>query len=57
MARRSVEVIDVEILQHWYACRSKSQIGVSVGADRGTVAKYVAKAVAGDRAGWCADRA
>ena len=45
MARRSVEVIDVvEILQHWYALRSKSQIGVSVGADRGTVAKYVAKA-------------
>ena len=45
MARRSVEVIDVvEILQHWYARRSKSQIGVSVGADRGTVAKYVAKA-------------
>ena len=47
MARRSVEVIDVvEILQHWYACRSKSQIAVSVGADRGTVAKYVAKAEA-----------
>ena len=45
MARRSVEVIDVvEILQHWYARRSKSQIAVSVGADRGTVAKYVAKA-------------
>ena len=47
MARRSVEVIDVvEILQHWYACRSKSQIAVSIGADRGTVAKYVAKAEA-----------
>ena len=49
MARRSVEVIDVvEILQHWYAGRSKSQIGASVGADRGTVAKYVAGA---ERAG------
>ena len=36
----------VEVLQHWYACRSKSKIGVSVGADRGTVAKYVSKAVA-----------
>ncbi len=47
MARRSVQVIDVvEVLQHWYACRSKSKIGVSVGADRGTVAKYVSKAVA-----------
>ena len=47
MARRSVEVIDVvEILQHWYACRSKSQIAVSVGADRGTIAKYVGPAEA-----------
>ena len=36
----------VEILLHWYACRSKSQIAVSIGADRGTVAKYVAKAEA-----------
>lgn len=36
----------VEIMQHWYARRSKSQVAVSVGADRGTVAKYVAKAVA-----------
>ena len=47
MARRSVQVIDVvEVLQHWYARRSKSQVAVSVGADRGTVAKYVAKAAA-----------
>jgi hypothetical protein len=47
MSRRCVEVIDVvEILQHWYACRSKSQVAGSVGADRGTVAKYVAPAVA-----------
>jgi hypothetical protein len=47
MSRRCVEVIDVvEILQHWYACRSKSQVAGSVGADRGTVAKYVAEAVA-----------
>ncbi len=45
MARRSVQVMDVvEILQHWYARRPKSQIAVSVGADRGRVAKYVAKA-------------
>ena len=43
----SITMIDVvEILQHWYACRSKSQIAVSIGADRGTVAKYVAKAEA-----------
>jgi Integrase core domain len=47
MSRRCVEVIDVvEILQHWYARRSNSQIAGSVGADRGTVAKYVAPAVA-----------
>ena len=47
MARRTVEVIDVvEILQHWYAGRSKSQVAQSVGADRGTVRKYVAKAEA-----------
>ena len=46
MARRSVELIDVvEILQHWYAGRSKSPFGASVVADRGTVAKYVAGAV------------
>ena len=47
MARRSFDVIDVvEILQHWHAGRSKSQVAASVGVDRGTVAKYVARAEA-----------
>jgi len=47
MARRTVDVIDVvEMLQHWYAGRSKSQVARSVGADRGTVRKYVARAEA-----------
>jgi transposase len=47
MARRSFDVIDVvEILQHWHAGRSKSQVAASVGVDRSTVAKYVARAEA-----------
>lgn len=36
----------VEILQHWYAGRSKAEVAASVGADRGTVRKYVAPAEA-----------
>ncbi|HET6952870.1 MAG TPA: IS21 family transposase [Acidimicrobiales bacterium] len=36
----------VEILQHWHAGRSKSEIAVSLGVDRGTVRKYVAPAEA-----------
>ncbi len=36
----------VEILQHWQAGRPKTQIAASVGADRETVRKYVAPAVA-----------
>ncbi len=36
----------VEILQHWQAGRPKIQIAASVGADRETVRKYVAPAVA-----------
>jgi transposase len=51
----------VEILQHWYAGRSKADVAASVGVDRGTVRKYVAPAEAAgiepggppiDRAGW-----
>lgn len=34
----------VEILQHWYAGRSKAEVSASVGVDRGTVRKYVAPA-------------
>ena len=36
----------VEILQHWHAGRSKSQVAASVGVDRATVRKYVAPAEA-----------
>lgn len=47
MARRAFDVIDVvEILQHWYAGRSKTDVAASVGVDRGTVRKYLALAEA-----------
>ena len=36
----------VEILQHWYAGRSNTDVAASVGVDRGTVRKYVAPAEA-----------
>lgn len=36
----------VEILQHWYAGRSKKEVAASLGVDRATVAKYVTPAVA-----------
>ena len=44
----------VEILQHWHAGRPKAEVGASLGIDRGTVRKYVARAeaegfVPGDR--------
>jgi len=40
-------VIDVvEVLQHWHAGRSKTDVAASVGVDRGTVRKYVASAEA-----------
>jgi hypothetical protein len=45
MVRRSFEVIDiVEILEHWYAGRSKLVVGQSLGVDRKTLRKYVAPA-------------
>ncbi len=38
MARRSFTVIDVtEILVHWYAGRSKTELAESLGVDRKTV--------------------
>lgn len=40
----------VEILEHWYAGRPQAEIARSLGIDRGTVRKYVAKALA---AGLC----
>ena len=36
----------VEVLTHWYAGRSKTDVAASVGVDRGTVRKYVAPAEA-----------
>jgi hypothetical protein len=45
--RRTFTVIDiVEILTHWYAGRSKSEVSLSLGVHRDTVAKYVAPAEA-----------
>jgi hypothetical protein len=47
MTRRSFTVIDVvEILTHWHAGRNKAEVARSLGVDRGTVAKYIAKAEA-----------
>ena len=47
MTRRTFTVIDfVEILVHWHAGRKKSEVARSLGVDRGTVAKYTAKAEA-----------
>jgi len=45
--RRTFAVIDiVEILQHWYSGRSKTEVGRSLGVHRDTVAKYVLPAEA-----------
>jgi transposase len=47
MARRTFDVIDVaEILVHWHAGRSLSEMSRSLGVDRKTLRKYVAPAVA-----------
>src|SRR5260370_18915096 len=47
MARRSFDVVDVtEILIHWHAGRSKSEMAQSLDVDRRTISKYVAPAVA-----------
>ncbi|GLL08809.1 hypothetical protein GCM10017581_105860 [Dactylosporangium matsuzakiense] len=47
MARRTFNVVDVtEIFIHWYAGRSISEVGVSLGVDRKTIRKYLAPAVA-----------
>jgi transposase len=49
--RRSFNVIDiVEVLEHWYAGRSKSQVASSLGLDRKTVRKYTGAA---EQAGFC----
>jgi hypothetical protein len=47
MARRTFDVIDVtEILIHWHAGRSKSEMAASLGVDRKTLRKYIAPAEA-----------
>jgi hypothetical protein len=47
MARRTFDVIDVtEILVHWHAGRSKSEMAQSLGVDRKTLRKYIAPAEA-----------
>ncbi|BCB73693.1 hypothetical protein GCM10022251_82680 [Phytohabitans flavus] len=47
MARRTFDVVDVtEIFIHWYAGRSISEVGTSLGVDRKTIRKYLAPAVA-----------
>src|SRR5215207_5948142 len=47
MARRTFDVTDVtEILVHWYAGRSQSEVATSLGVDRKTIRKYLAPAIA-----------
>jgi transposase len=47
MARRSFDVVDVtEILIHWHAGRSISEVAASLGVDRKTIRKYLAPALA-----------
>ncbi len=47
MARRTFDVVDIiEILVHWHAGRSKSEIAQSLGVDRKTAGKYIGAAVA-----------
>ena len=47
MTRRTFRVVNiVEILIHWKAGRKKAEVARSLGVDRGTVAKYTAKAQA-----------
>jgi transposase len=47
MARRTFDVVDIiEILVHWHAGRSKSEIAQSLGVDRKTAGKYIAAAQA-----------
>jgi len=46
MARRTFDVVDVtEILVHWHAGRSISEIAQSLGVDRKTIRKYLAPAL------------
>ena len=47
MARRTFNVVDIiEILVHWHAGRSKSEIAQSLGVDRKAAGKYITAAQA-----------
>jgi transposase len=47
MARRTFDVVDIiEILVHWHAGRSNSEIAKSLGVDHKTARKYTAAAEA-----------
>jgi transposase len=47
LARRTFDVTDVtEILVHWYAGCSQSEVATSLGVDRKTIKKYVTPAIA-----------
>src|SRR6266545_3166749 len=50
MARRTFDVVDVtEILIHWHAGRSISEVAASLGVDRKTIRKYLAPELADTR--------
>jgi len=52
MARRTFDVVDIiEILVHWHAGRSNSEIAQSLDVDRKTARKYIAAAEAAGRSG------
>ena len=54
MARRLFDMIDiVEVLQHWYSGRSKTDVATSLGIDRGTIRKYVTPAETAGMTSWC----
>ena len=51
MARRTFDVVDIiEILVHWHAGRSNTEIAASLSVDRKAVRKYIAAA---QGPGWC----
>ena len=44
MARRNILMLDlVELFTHWHAGRSQVQLSASLGIDRKTVRKYLAR--------------
>jgi hypothetical protein len=46
MARRTFDVIDlIELYEHWWAGRSQVEISASLGIDRKTIRKYLARPI------------